>query len=232
MDTLEGRDAPTLTINTAPGIPAVASVGQPIPLYITVTDDNFSSSTNARVSWGDGVTDTLTLQGVGNNVFRGADSHSYGPAAQGRSFTVLVDAFDANAQHAEVVAGTVTIPAGAAASPTGNTTNDFVLVPQKTRFNSSSGNTKLSLLLKNNSDQTIDGPFYVVLSGLKHSVKLSNETAISKVTSKGNPYLFVPGGQLSPGQSIPFTLSFHNSTGGKVSATSLHTTVFAGVAVY
>jgi hypothetical protein len=258
LDLLEGRAAPDgtfLGLATSP-LPSVVTVGQPISLTID-TEELLSvgaGSITATVTWGDGGQSTSQLYFVrvdASNPSYGAWSnvppspspndpavYSYGAGSQGSTLPVSVSLSDdkGNTLGPQQV-GTITVallPVAVvtpASTPAPNETS-FLLLPMKSSYSSGSGTTRLSMLLMNNSDQPSDGPFYVALGGLKHSVKLTNATSVSTVTLRGDPYLFLPPGQLAPGESVPFTLVFHNSTGGKVSATSFQTVVVAGVPVY
>jgi hypothetical protein len=225
FDILEGREPPA-SVTPSP-LPAEAEVGQSISLTVTLTNDtgNGVSQATFTVDWGDGTRDGTKMNIVGGAAAF-SDSHSYGPASQGLASNVVIDVHDNVPGHFDsgsILAGTIIIPA------TGNTTIDFRLLPLKGSFSPSSGNTKLPMLLVNDSTQPVDGPFFVVLNGLSHSVKLKNETGLSKLYAPGKPYLFVGVGQLNPGQALPFTLILHSSTGHRVSPTSFQAVVVAGV---
>jgi hypothetical protein len=211
------------------GLPAVASVGQAITVLVLVDDPGFSNPPVGLINWGDGTAYPLGLSEEGNSsTFFAYTTYSYGPASQGDAFDVFAFAYNQNNFAPRFLIGT------GAAGPvaitfTGNITNDVFLLPQKSSFSSSSGNTKLPEILVNASNVPLEGPFFVVLNGLGHSVKLTNETATSDIYLPGKPLLVVPTGQLNPGQGIPFTLDFHSSTGHKISPTSFQAVVFAGV---
>jgi hypothetical protein len=247
IDLLEGREAPASPYSDfiSEPLPPVAAVGESIPLYLQVEDSEQVNNDiiNATIFWGDGSETMTTLafaredQNTGNGVYttQNIPAHSYGPSSQGSTRVVTVFLDDGTTVLGPVQVGAVSIPAAVASSPvspSGNTTGDFLLFAVKTSFSSSSGNTKISMLMLNASGQTINGPFFVALGGLKHSVKLSNETGISKVTAPGDPFLYVPGDQLAAWQGASFTLNFHSSTGSKVSPTSFQPMVFAGTGVF
>jgi hypothetical protein len=248
LDLLEGRGAPSSVFSdfTTSLQPSVVAPEQPVSLYVSMDEDvgvNNTGFLTAYVDWGDGtrpdvirlsfVTPGLSPDYVYNDA-ADVDTHTYGPQDQGMTFAVVVTVTDGT-NTGGGAAGSVTVvaaPGVPAASPTGDTTADFLPFALKSSFNSNSGTTKQPLLLLNASGQTIDGPFFVVLTGLKHSVKLANETGISKVLAPGDPYLYVPGGQLGPWQALSVTLDLHSSTGSRVSPTSFHTLVFSGTIVF
>jgi hypothetical protein len=250
LDLLDGREAPSSGFSdfTTSPLPSVAEVGQLITLYISVEEpagDNTTGSVTAYVDWGDGSAieeDTAAFRkrnGPSDEYNNSTDvaSHVYGPQELGMPFSVSVSLYDGTNWYGPVTVGSITVvaapgvPAAAHVSPTGDTTADFLVFPQKSSFNSASGTTKQTVLLLNASGQTIDGPFFVALAGLKHSVKLSNEIGVSKVTAPGDPFLYVPGDQVAPWQGVSLTLDFHSSTGSRVSPTSYHTLVFSGTIV-
>jgi hypothetical protein len=68
-----------------------------------------------------------------------------------------------------------------------------------------------TLVVKNVSDQVIQGPHYLVLDGLPRGVKLLRAAGATTMHLRpGDPYVILPAGQLKPGQAVKVTLVWSN----------------------
>ncbi len=72
-----------------------------------------------------------------------------------------------------------------------------------------------TITVTNTSGQPITGPIQAVFAGLPGGVSLANITS----TFAGSPYVAIPGGGLSPGQSVSFPVQFRNLSSADITYT-------------
>jgi hypothetical protein len=110
--------------------------------------------------------------------------------------------------------------------PTGDGTGHVQVVVVPLRKKVRGGPVKATIT--NIGNDSIQGPLYLVLTGLPKKIKVAGPTGVTKVYSPKSPYFALPAGQLNPGTSVTLTLRFRNAGKRNVKFVSK---VIAGVAM-
>ncbi len=252
LEPLEARDTPgtfAITGSSPSPDPAFvqATVGQPYPFTVTVTDTDPGATTVTAFFGADGDLGAVSSgTRLTANIVGGTATIAWVPtftqvlssqgAALGDVSVGLMDngtppgVFQSLFWNVEVLPAPQQPPPSAPAALPVHDVTAQVQVSQLTRkFNATTGQTTLSLMLVNGGGAPIQGPFYLELGGLKHSIHLRNRAGLGAAHLPGSPYAVVNVNQLAPGQGTVITLSFSNSAGQPVKLSSFHPAVLAGI---
>lgn len=242
LEALERREVPTVQLLTPKVYDFFTTVGQAVPISVSVTETDFlAGPVNVTFDWGDGTHDTvpgpLTLPGVS---FPYTDSHTYQDA---NSYTVKITATDQQGSSDSTLRAVFVAPAlppvsppassppaaapGAAAAPVRDVSAEVGVTLGARSVHAGRGTMRLRILLANRTDHAVEGPLYLVLTGLDRRATV-DQAGRTTAHAPGSPYLALKTPRIDPGNGVLLLVTFHARRGHGIRNLAFTPEVLAG----